>query len=162
MSKSFAIGFGGAVILLGLGVAYLFYSLRGNYLEPTGRILQVRTTALDETSSALILDFEATNPSGRDMIVRTISVSIHRADGTAPDNMAIASSDLPAIFRAHHELGTLDHTPARERDLIKPGQTVTRSVAVRYDFPESDLKQRKDVELVVEDVTGPKLDLTAK
>lgn len=162
MSKTFAIGFIAGIIVLGIAVAYIFYAHKDNYLEPTGRILQVRTAPLDDTSSVLLVDYEATNPSAREMVVRFITVGIHRADGAEPDNMAIAGSDLPALFRAHPELGKLVNTPARERERIAPGQTVDRITAVRYDFPESELKQRKDLQLVVEDITGPKLELTAK
>jgi hypothetical protein len=162
MSKPFAIGFGIAVVIIGLAVAYLFYAQRGQHLVPTGRILQVRTAALDSNSSALVLDFEVTNPSDRDMVVRTISVTVHNADGSAPDNSMIAATDLPAMFRYHTELGSIDHTPMRERDRIPPHQTVAGSTAVRFDEPEDTLKSRKSVQLAIEDVTGPILELTAK
>ena len=150
------------MVVLALGVAYFFHAQRGQYLVPAGRILQVRSTALDESSSALVVDFEVTNPSDRDMVVRFIRVTVHQADGSSPDNMAIAASDLPAMFRYHTELGALDHTAMRERDRILPHQTVTAVTAVRFDEPESALKSRKDVQLSIEDVTGPTLLLAAK
>ena len=162
MSRTFAIGFGAGVVVLALALGFIVYGNRASYLQPTGRILQVRSAPLDENSSVLLVDFEATNPSGREMTVRWITVNLHRADGATPDNMPIAGSDLPLLFRAHPELGKLEHPPAREREHIAPGQTVDQVIAVRYDFPESDLKQRKDLQLVVEDITGPKLELTAK
>ena len=162
MSKTLAVGFGVGVVVLAIVLFFVVYGNRASYLQPTGRILHVRTAPLDESSSALLVDFEATNPSGRDMTVRWVTVSVHRADGAVPDNMAIAGPDLPALFRAHPELGKLDHPYAHEREHIGPGQTVDRIIAVRYDFPERELKQRKDLQLVVEDVTGPKLELTAK
>ena len=162
MSKTLAIGFGVGVVVLGVALAFIVYGNRASYLQPTGHILQIRTAPLDDSSSILLVDFEATNPSGREMTARWVTLGIHKADGTAPDNMAIAGSDLPLLFRAHPELGKLEHPPAHEREHIEPGQTVDRIIAVRYDLPESELKQRKDLQLVVEDVTGPKLELTAK
>jgi hypothetical protein len=162
MNKPFAIGFGAAVAVLVVVMAYFFYAQRGQQLAPTGRISQVRTTALDDTSSALVVDFEVTNPSDREMIVRFLRVGIHKADGSSPDDMAIAASDLPAMFRYHTELGSLDHQAMRERDHIPPHQTVTAVAAVRFDEPESALKSRKDVFVSIEDVTGPTLELTAR
>ena len=151
MSKTLAIGFGVGVVVLGVALAFIVYGNRASYLQPTGHILQIRTAPLDDSSSILLVDFEATNPSGREMTVRWVTLG-----------MAIAGSDLPLLFRAHPELGKLEHPPAHEREHIEPGQTVDRIIAVRYDLPESELKQRKDLQLVVEDVTGPKLELTAK
>ena len=162
MSKTFAIGFGIGVVVLAIVLFFVVYGNRASYLQPTGRILQVRTAPLDDSTSALVVDFEATNPSGRDMTVRWVNLTIHRADGASPDSMAIAGPDLPALFRAHPELGKLEHPYAREREPIKAGETVDQIIAVRYDLPERELKQRKDLQLVVEDVTGPKLELTAK
>src|SRR5579885_3324894 len=120
MSKAFAIGFGCAIVVLGLSLGWIFYSHRGNYLQPTGRIVSVKTAALDENSSALVIDFEATNPSGRPMVVRFITVNLHRQDGSTPDPSAIAASDLPLLFRYHPELGAANLLGMRERDVIKP------------------------------------------
>jgi hypothetical protein len=162
MSKLFAIGFACAVVVLVAVVAWILHSHSGNYLEPTGKMLQVRTVALDPASSALVIDFEVTNPSGRDMVVRFINVKVTEPDGSIPDNSMIAATDLPAMFRYHTELGALNLTPMRERDHISPGRTVQRVTAVRYDLTEEQLKQRKAVELDIVDVTGPKLELAAK
>lgn len=162
MSKPFAIGFACAVVVLVGAVAWILSSHSGNYLAPTGKILQVRTVALDPASSALVIDFEVTNPSGREMIVRFINVKVTEPDGSTPDNSMIAATDLPAMFRYHTELGPLKMTPMRERDHISPGQIVQRVTAVRYDLTEAQLKQRKGVELEIVDVTGPKLELAAK
>jgi len=162
MSRTLAIGFGIGLVVVAVIAFFVVYGNRASYLEPTGRIIQVRTAALDDASSVLLVDFEVTNPSGRDMTVRWITVAIHTPEGTSPDNMPVAGSDLPMLFRAHPELGALVHPPARERELIAPGKTVDQIIAVRYDLAERDLKKRKDLQLVVEDVTGPKLELRAK
>lgn len=162
MSRNLAIGFGIGLVVIALVAFFVVYGNRASYLQPTGRILEVRTAPLDENTSALLVDFELTNPSGREMTPRFITLTVHKPDGSAPDNMAIAGPDLPMLFRAHPDLGKLEHTAARDREHIAPGQTVDRIIAVRYDFPESDLKRRKDLQLVVEDVTGPRLELTAK
>ncbi len=162
MSKPFAIGFACAVVLLAGAVAWILHSHSGNYLEPTGRILQVRTVALDASSAGLIVDFEIKNPSRREMIVRFINVKLTEPDGSVPDNSMIAASDLPAMFRYHKELGPLNLTALRERDHISPGQAVQRLTAVRYELPEEQLKNRKNVQLTIEDITGPKLELSTK
>jgi hypothetical protein len=162
MSRTFAMSLGIGAVFIAVVAAFVVYGNRSSFLVPTGRILQVRTAPMTDDSSILLIDFEATNPSGREMRIRYITVAIHTPDGASPDNMAIAGTDLPMLFRAHPELGRLDHPYAHEREVIGPGQTVDQIIAVRYDLSESDLKKRKDLQLVVEDVTGPKLELTAK
>jgi hypothetical protein len=163
MSKPFVIAFGVAIAVI-LGVAwFVSYSQRGNRIEPSGRILHVRTVPLDTASSAAIVDFEITNPSDVGMVVRFLNVTIHKQDGSEPEGSAIAASDMPSLFRYHRdELGALGNPPMRERDRIAPHRTVRASTGVRFEMPEADLKQRRDLELSIEDVTGPKLELKAR
>ncbi len=163
MSKPFGLAFAGAVLVIIAIIAFISHTQRGNRLEPAGRILHVRSVAIDASSSAVIVDFELQNPSDREMVVRFITVELHKSDGTAPEATAIAASDLPVLFRYHQdELGALANAPMRERDRVAPHQTVRASTAVRVEAPEADVKSRRDIELVIEDVTGPKLQLTSK
>ncbi len=163
MSKAFLIAFAGAIVLIAAGVGYYSYTQRGNLLEPTGRVLHVRSVPLDPTTAVLVVDFAITNPSDREMVIRSITVLLHQKDGTAPEGIPIAATDLPTLFRYHQaELGALANAPLRDRDRIAPHQTLLTSTGVRFDLPESAVQSRQDLEVVIEDVTGPKLDLTTK
>ena len=163
MSKPFVVAFGAAIAVI-LGIAwYVSYTQRGNRIEPSGRILHVRTVALDATTSAAIVDFEVANPSDVEMVVRFLNVTVHKKDGSEPEGVTIAASDMPVLFRYHRdELGALGNAPMRERDRIAPHHSVRASAGVRFDFPESELKDRKDIQVAIEDVTGPKLELRAR
>jgi len=162
MSKPFLAAFSLALLAVAGVVYWVFASTRGNHLEPSGKILNVRTAALDESHSAVLLDFTVVNPSDVEMIVRSIDISLEQANGSKPQSFAIAVTDMPQLLRYHKELGSLDNEAMRERDRIEPHQTVTRSTAARFDIPEGDLKARRNVQLTIEDVTGPKLLLIAK
>ncbi len=163
MSKPFVIAFGVAIALI-LGVAwFISYTQRGNRIEPAGRILHVRTVPLDDKNSAAIVDFEVTNPSDVEMVVRFLNVAIHEKDGADAEGTAIAASDMATLFRYHREeLGAMGNAPMRERDRIGPHQTVRALTGVTFAIPETELKERRDLEVSIEDVTGPKLELKAK
>ena len=161
MSKGFLTGFGAMLAVLSLIVYLIHLNQRGNYLEPQGQITGIRQAPIDDANSVLILDFSMTNPSDRDMVVRTVSVTAELANG-AQDGDAIASSDVPRLYRAHPELGAVRNEPVKARERVAPHQTASRSAVVRFSVPASDLASRRSVKLVIEDVTGPKLELTAK
>ena len=162
MSKSFWVAFAIGIALVAGVIGYTLFAVRGQHLDPSGAFLQIRTAALDEAHSALIVDFEVNNASDRVMTIRFLNLAIHTKDGNAPDASPIAASDLPTLFRYHKELGGIEHAPMKERDVIDPHRTARGTVAARFDIPESDLKARKDLTLSIEDVTGAKLEITAK
>ncbi len=163
MSKPFVIAFGGAILAILAIAGYISFSQRGNRIVPTGRILHVRSVPVDPLSAALIVDFEIANTADVEMIIRFITLALHKHDGSLAEGSLIAASDLPVLFRYHRdELGAMGNPPMRERTRIASHQTLRGSTAVRYDLPDSDLKARRDVQLTLEDVTGAKLELTAK
>lgn len=163
MSKSFLIAFLATMVLIAGGVAYYSYTQRGNRLEPTGRILHVRSVSLDPITTVAVIDFSITNSSDREMVVRSVDVALHPQSGASPESFPIAATDLPSLFRYHRdELGAMGNAPIRDRERIAPHQTLMTSTGVRFDLPIDKVQARRDIQLTIEDVTGPKLELVAK
>ena len=154
MRKPFALAFAGAALIIAFLVYTGFSTTKGNHLAPTGKIAKVRVHEVDANTSFAVIDFTAANDSDRDMIVRTISVTVDDTEGTA-----VAASALSNAFKAYPELGEEFNPVLKERDTIPAHGSVDRMVGFRFDLPADKLQNRTKLTLRVEDVTGPVLEL---
>ncbi len=63
ISKTLAITFAIGIAVIALAVSGVFYMQRGARIGVPGQVLKVRTAALDENCTIVVLDFRVTNPS---------------------------------------------------------------------------------------------------
>lgn len=162
MNKLFAIALGIGLIIVA-GVAWSFFaSTKGNHLVPEGKILQVRHVNVEKDEAVMIVDFRVTNPSDRDMVVRGVELDVINAQGETVKGSIVAASSLDNVFATYPELTSRTHPPMKERDVIQPHQSVERMIGARIDAPGGTVENRKDINLRVEDITGPVLELKTK
>lgn len=161
MSKPFLIGFG-AMALVIAGLVWIgFVRTAGNHLAPAGSIGKVRAVKADEDLTFVVVDFNVTNDSDRDMIVRTIESSIETADGREVAGSLVADSDIQSAFKSYQFLGPQYNPVLKERDVIAAHHSVDRMVGLRFDAPESEVENRKKLTLRLWDVTGVAVELTS-
>ena len=133
----------------------MFYMQRGAHIEPAGKILKVRTLALDENSSLAVVDFRVTNSADYAVVVREVDVTLEAANGASVGGATVSESDARRLFQYYPILGEKYNDSLIIRDRIKPHATLDRMIAVRFEMPVAKLDARKRLRLSVVDVDGP-------
>ncbi len=143
------------LVVIAIAVVWIFYMQRGAHIEPAGKILKVRTLALDEGSSIAVIDFRVVNSSDYTVIVREVNVTLEQPNGTAPDGTVVSEVDARRLFQYYPVLGQKYNDSLIIRDRIKPHQTLDRMIAARFEIPVAQLDARKRLKLRIVDVDGP-------
>lgn len=159
MSKQFLIMFGVGILVIGVAVFFLVYSNRGSHLELKGNILKVRTGALSDQDSIAVLDMRLENPSDVPFVVREVEVTLDKQDGTTANAALIAKTDLHQLFQFNRFLGDQYNDSLSIKDQVPPHSTVDRMVAARFDIPNKDLENARNLHVSIQDMDGPLFEL---
>jgi len=145
--------------VIAIVVVWILYMQRNAHIEPQGKILKVRTQAMDENSSVAVIDFRMVNSSDYPIWVREVVVSLQGADGNTYDGAVVSETDAKALFRYYPLLGQKYNDSLIVRDRIHAHQTVDKMIAARFEMPQGQLDARKKLTVHIEDVDGPSGDL---
>ena len=145
--------------MIAIVVVWILYMQRNAHIEPQGKILKVRTQAMDENSSVAVIDFRMVNSSDYPIWVREVVVSLQGADGNTYDGAVVSETDAKALFRYYPLLGQKYNDSLIIRERIHPHQTVDKMIAARFEMPQGSLDARKKLTVHIEDVDGPSGDL---
>jgi len=145
--------------VIAIVVVWVLYMQRNAHIEPQGKILKVRTQAMDENSSVAVVDFRMVNSSDYPIWVREVVVSLQGADGNTYDGAVVSETDAKALFRYYPLLGQKYNDSLIIRERIHPHQTVDKMIAARFEMPQGSLDARKKLTVHIEDVDGPSGDL---
>jgi hypothetical protein len=154
MSKGLAITFLVGLVVVALAVWGLVFKQRGAHIDPKGSILKVRTIALDEKTSAAVIDVRVSNDADYPVVARTIEVKAVTANGAVPGNV-IAAGDLKDMFKYYKALGEQYNDVLKQRDQVPPHGSIDREVAAQFPIAVSDLDARKEIVVSMEDIRGP-------
>ncbi len=147
---AFAAGLAAVVIM----AAAILYIQRGAHIRLDGEIKQVRTAAMDDYSSVMVVDFRFFNPADYAFVVRRVDVSIVDADGHVYDGASISEVDALRLFEYYKALGQKFNDTLLMDDKIAPRSTQDRMIAARFAVPERILEGRRSVTVRVEEVDG--------
>jgi hypothetical protein len=149
-------GIGVAIVAVVVGI--LFFSTLGSQIRLEGEIQQVRTLALDDKSTLVIVDFHFDNPADYPFVVRDATVHLEDAEGGSQKGRAVAKADAERILDYYSkkipELGPQYNEVMISRDRIEPKATFDRMICARFEVPESVAKARARVKVRIEDVDG--------
>lgn len=154
MRKELLLPFGIGIAVIAIAVAGVFYVQRGAHIELKGSILKVRTQALDENSTAVVVDFRFANPSDYPFAVRSVEVTIDDNQGHTYEGTPVAEVDAKRLFEYYKFLGPKYNDSLLPRDRIPAHQSVDRMIAVRFDGPVALIDGRKNLKVKVEEVDG--------
>jgi hypothetical protein len=143
------------LVVIAIAVAWILYMQRGSHIEPVGKILKVRTLAMDENSAVAVIDFRIQNTADFPIVVREVTVTLAEADGKTDDGSSVAEMDAKRLFQYFPVLGEKYNDTLKMHDHIKPHETLDRMIAVRFEIPQARVDGRKTLKLRVEDVDGP-------
>ena len=142
--------------MIAIAIGWIWQGTKGNHLELDGKILKVRTGALDENSSAAILDFRVKNVSDVPFVVRTVEVEAEMPDGKTATGELISKTDYNILLQYNQFLGPKYNDGLTLQDKISPHQQIDRMVAVRFEIPLKMLTGAKSIRLMAQDVDGTK------
>lgn len=154
MNKRFAIFLSIGVAVIAALVFYTFATTKQNHLELVGKILKVRSGAIDENSSAAVLDFRVQDPSDVPFVIREVTVTLENPDGTTTDAMIVAKSDVQQLLTYNKFLGVQYNDGLSIHEKIAPHSTIDRMIAVRFEVPKAVLDRAKGIRLHFQDVDG--------
>ncbi len=154
MNKRFAIFLSVGLVVIGAIVFFTFATTKQNHLELAGKILKVRTGAIDENSSAAVLDFRVEDPSDIPFVIREVTVTLENPDGSSTDAMIIAKSDVQQLLAYNKFLGVQYNDGLAIHEKIAPHSKIDRMIAVRFEVPKAVLDRAKAIKLHFQDVDG--------
>jgi hypothetical protein len=160
--KKFLKPLAAGLVVVVFGIAGMLYLQRGAHVELKGSVLKVRTAALDEESSVVILDFRFVNPSDYPFVVRTVDVTMEEKNGNVVKSEPVSETDAKQLFQALPLLGQKFNDSLLMRDKIPAKQSEDRMIAARFSLPVQKLEQRKTFRIRIEDVDGPVSELVEK
>lgn len=137
--------------------AMLIFTLvanRGSRVRLEGKIIKVRTEPLDDTSSAIVLDFRVTNHQKPVFIVRDVAVSVTKAGGQTINADTVSEMDAQRFFDAYPQIGAKFNQSLMARTRLATGETIDRMIAVRVDLPHAEVLKRKNLYLRIVDADG--------
>ena len=154
MRNNFAVAFAIGLGVIALAVGAIFYMQRGDRIDLPGKILKVRTAALDDESSIAVVDFRISNPSDILFEVRTVSAQVEGADGKISEGQISSDSDAARVMEAVPVLGEKYNKTLMVKERIGAHGAADRMVAVRFPVPLDKLDTRKRLTVRVEEVDG--------
>ena len=116
---------------------------RGDRIELPGKILKVRTAALDEDSSIAVLDFRITNPSDVLFEVRTVTVEMEDNQGKSYLGQSVERNGCQAALRrtaGARARNTTQTLLMRER--LGSHGSPDRMIAARFQAPARHARRR--------------------
>lgn len=160
MSKQFWIFLLVGLAVVGVLISTTLVSTKSAHLELTGSILKVRTVALSEKASLVLLDFRVTNPSGIPFVVKDVSVTLDPGSGDPIEGTVASKADVDNVVRYEKLAGPKFNDVLSIRDRISPGQTMDRMAAARIEAPEAIVESRKLVRIKIQDMDGAEAEIT--
>lgn len=162
MTRAFGIGFGVAALVIVVLIWAGFASTKGNHLDPTGWISNVRVQSLNDKETLMIIDFGLINDADVQMTVSRVDPWITTRDGQDIHGSLFAGADMAKTFSFYPALGPMVYPPLPPRATIDGHKRVEVMAGVEFDVAAAVVENRKSVTLRIEDVTGPFVELTAK
>jgi hypothetical protein len=142
MSKNFLIAVGVGLACVAILVGGIFFMQRGAHVTVSGQILKVRTVALSDSASLVVLDFRVTNPADYEFLTRKVTAIFEDAAGNRTDGVTAAELEAQHIFQGIPVLGEKYNPTLIENDAVPPRGTLDRMVAARFEMPEAQLLGR--------------------
>jgi hypothetical protein len=162
MTKQFWSFLAVGLVVVGLAVSVIWTSTKSNHLDLTGKIIKVRSIAVEAGSSLVIVDFRVTNPSGVPFVVREVSLKMERYKEDPLDGVEVSRPDVDTMFQVRPLIGPKYNDVLAAPDTIAPGKTIDRMAEASFDAPEDAVELRKGIILHIEDVDGAAFDIAEK
>lgn len=154
MSKQLLVPFAIGMVVIVAAVAGVLYMQRHAHIELQGKILKVRSQPMDAASSVAVVDFRFTNPSDYNFVIRKVDLVLQEPNGNTIEGTPISEVDAQTLFKYYPLLGDKYNVTLLMRDKVAPRQTLDRMVAARFEVPEEQVRNSKNLTVRIEEVDG--------
>jgi hypothetical protein len=154
MSRTLLITFAIGIAAVAIIVAGIVYIERGGHVELPGKILKVRTAPLDDSSTAVVIDFRVTNPADYPFQVRAVTVVLENSLGVQTEGSTASEIDAQRLLAGVPLLGDRYNQSLMVRERVPKHTTLDRMVAARFELPESQVQSRKRFLVRIEEWDG--------
>jgi hypothetical protein len=144
----------GVVIVAAIWGAGLLAN-KGSHVVLNGKIQKVRIKAVDEETTAVVVDFRYTNPANYSLVVRDVTIEIVTEDGEVVSGRTVADIDAERFLAAYPELGGKFNPSLKTREKILPKQTDDRMIAASFELTEAQVEKRRSIRVRIQDVDRP-------
>jgi len=148
-----------AVVALIAGI--VFFSNLSSQVRLECSVVRVRTVATSEDTAVLIAEIRVRNPAGVPFVIRDVAVEVTGADGNPIVGDPVAEIDLDRVLDYYKEAGPRYNPTLKVKSRIDGRTTKDWTVAASFRAPEQALLQRTALKIVMEDVDGVKVAVTA-
>jgi hypothetical protein len=145
---------GVGLALLSVLVALIFWVQRGAHLDLKGTIGRVRTLALPDSSTVVILDFRITNVADYPFVVKHIEVFLETESGKTLEGAVASDQDTASLFQYYPLVGPRYNPTLLVRTRIPPQQSLDRMLAVRFEMAEEEVHRRRGLRVRIQEVDG--------
>jgi hypothetical protein len=154
MRTSFLPALAIGLVVIALAVGGIFVMQRGDRMQLPGKILKVRTAALDEDSSIAVIDFRMENPSNILFEVRTVTLEMDDNQGKSYLGQTVSEMDTQGLFDAIPALGPKFNKSLVMRERLGAHGSADRMIAARFQAKVDMLDGRKRFVVRIEEVDG--------
>jgi hypothetical protein len=150
------------LVAVGLAAAMIWSGTKSAHLDLTGKIIRVRSIALDGARTLVVVDFRVTNPSGVPLTLREVSLKMERYKAEPLDGVEVSRGDVDTMFTLFPALGVKYSDVLAPPETIAPGKTIDRMAEASFETTEAAVEVRKGVIVHVENLDGTSFDIAEK
>jgi len=145
---------GGGVLAVGLILGGVLWWNRGAHVELKGGILKVRTQAMEETSTVVVVDFRFANTSDYPFVARTVEVILEDDKGKEHTGRTVSEVDARRIFKYYPLLGQKFNDSLVLRDRVPARASMDRMIAASFELPQGRVDKRRRLRVRIVEVDG--------
>ncbi|MDW8131481.1 MAG: hypothetical protein RMI94_13100 [Bryobacterales bacterium] len=145
---------GAGLAVVAVLVATIVWMQGGAHLRLEGKIGRVRTLALPDASSLLVVDFRVRNEADYPFVVRQVQIFVQTEEGETLEGAVASEIDTSALFQYYPILGPRYNPTLVARTKIEPRQSLDRMLAARFEAEEGRLQSRRGLRIRIEELDG--------
>lgn len=138
-------------LFLSLLLLAALFSSCGAYMKLDGSITRVRVVETGGSKSVLVVEFDVTNTASVGYVVREAELTVV-SGGSSAKGSQISVRDTQSLCQHMAALAGDCGEPLMTREVIGPGETVSRLVAASFDLSAEELRNREKLTLLVREL----------
>ena len=143
-------------------VGVILFMQRGAHLDLPGQVLKVRTAAIDDNNSVVMVDFRVSDTSDYPAVVRTVRLYAEDKNGGRVEGQVMADSDSKRVFDQLPLLGQKYNASLIVKDKIPGHATWDRMIGATFPASEAKLAERKAFVVSIEEIDGRIFEIAEK
>lgn len=142
------------VAVVAIAIAFILLGTKGAHLTLEWSLVKPRMGALNDTNSAVVVDFRFANPSDVPFVVSDVNMTVTKTDGSTVDGQIISRSDVGQLLQFNRFLGDQYNPVLVIHDTVQPRSKIDRMLAASFPLPMADLQKAKTLRITLHEMDG--------